>query len=235
MSASAVDPVPVGSLRAGRRRFRAMPDRLLVPGIALGVVAMAAQIIVQTIDGDLVAGSQACVRQYAGMPIATTCGPTLQRGQLAFVVGLFLFLVLAQLWVAGMNRASLDVVDDVAARGPFAGWSMLRVLPTAALVSVAITLGLVACVLPGVLIAFATRYATVSAVDRGTGAFASVKASVDLVRADLVSESRFVLRSSLLLLGGLLALVVGLFAAIPVVLLAQAERYRARVPLQIGD
>lgn len=238
MSASAVDPVPAGSLRAGRRRFRAVPDRLLVPGIALGVVAMAAQIIVQTIDGDLVAGTQACSRQYAGLPIATTCGPTLHRGQLAFVVGLFLFLVLAQLWVAGMNRACLDVVDEVAARGPFSGWNILRVLPTAALVSAAITLGLVACVLPGILIAFLTRYATVSAVDRGTGALASVKVSVDLVMADLRSESGFVVRSSLLLLGGLVSLVVGLFAAIPVVLLAQAERYRARVPLlplQAGD
>ncbi|MCW2856191.1 MAG: hypothetical protein JWR52_1806 [Marmoricola sp.] len=230
VTVSDAEPVPVGSLRAGRRRFSAVPDRMLVPGIVLAVAALAAQIVVQTLDGDLLASTQACVRTYAGLPVVTTCGPTLVRGQLAFVVGLFLFLLLGQLWVAGMNRACLDVVDDVPVRSPFAGWSLIRVLPTAAVVSAAITVGLFLCVLPGVLIAFATMYATTSAVDRGTGALASIKVSVDLVLGDLRRESGFALRSTGLLLVGLLCLVVGLFAAIPVVLLAQAERYRARVP-----
>lgn len=220
-----------GTLRTGRRQFLTGPDRLLVPGIVLAVAALAAQIVVQTVDGDIVAGTQACARQYAGLPVATTCGPTVLRGQLAFVVGLFLFLLLGQLWVAGMNRACLDVVDGVPARGPFAGWNIWRTLPTAALVAAATTIGLFLCVLPGLLIAFGTRYATLAAVDTGSGPFRSVKASIDMVLGNLKSETGFALRSTGLLVGGLLCAIVGLFYAIPVVLLAQAERYRVGVPV----
>ncbi|MCW2784646.1 MAG: proline rich protein [Marmoricola sp.] len=226
-----VAPLAVrGVLGRARRRLVRTPDRFLVPAIVLTAGALTAQVLGQTLIGLTVAGSEGCLRVFAGKPLATTCGPTVHRGQLAFLLGLFVFLVIGQLFAAGMSRATLDAIDGAPVRGPFSGWSVVQVLPTAAAVAGAITLGAVVCLVPGLVAAFALRYAVLISVDRKVGVLASLRGSAALVFSDVTREAGFALRSTGVLLLGLLCIGIGLFVAVPTVLLAQTERYRLRVP-----
>jgi uncharacterized membrane protein len=227
--------VRTGSLRDAWRMLRARPDRVLVPTIALSVPAIAVHVLLQYLVGTGVAGSHDCPRTFAGATFAVPCGPTDVRTQQAFVIGMFCFFVVGQLVAAGLYRATLDAVDDVPVRGPYAGWSIARALPAALLVALLLTLGVMFLLLPAVLVGFFTRYVMAFVVDRGLGAGAALRASVVLVGSRFGRELGFVALAVPVLLLGALVLGIGLYVAIPVVMLAQAARYRAAHPREAAS
>lgn len=221
-----------GTLRAGWRALAAQPERILVAAIAISIPALVVHVLIELGLGVGVAGSARCVRGTGAGLVHAHCGPTDSRAQLTFVVALFTVFVLAHLVVAGMDRVVLDVVDGAPVRGPFQGWSVLRVLPLSLLLSALLTLGTLFFLLPALVLGFFTRYALLAAVDRDLGTFAAIGASVELVGGRLLPEAWFALRAAGLLLLGALLVLVGLYVAIPVVLLAQALRYRAVRPAE---
>jgi uncharacterized membrane protein len=141
------------------------------------------------------------------------------------VVGLFAFFVLAHLVVVGINRAIVDVIDGAPVSGPFVRWNLRTTLPTALALGAILTVGTLVLVLPGLILAFFTRYAIAFAAD-GASAFAAIVASFKLVATRPGSELGFAFRSVVVLLLGIAVLGIGLYVAIPVVLAAQVVRYR---------
>ncbi len=222
--------VPRGTLRAGWRTLARSPERVLVPALAILLPAVAVHVLLQYLISTRLVGSSECVRDYLGGVVYAECLPGNTRAQLGVLVGFFVIVVLAHVVVAGIGRSALDVVDGEPVRGPYAGWTLRTVLPTALLLGALLTVATLFLVLPGIVLAFFTRYTVLFVVDAGLDPLAAVAASVGLVARRLGSELGFVILSSLVLLLGLLACGIGLFLAVPVVLVAQALRYREVVP-----
>ena len=218
-----------GALRSATRLLRQQPDRIMVPAIALTVLGLVANVLLQWLIG-LAVGSTPCQRLYLGSTLTARCAGATGRAQLGVVVGLFVLFLIGHLVAAGLSRASLDLLDGRGSRGVFGGWNLLAAVPAALMISTVLTIGTVLLVLPGILAAFLTRYAMTFVVDQGLGPAAAVAASVRLVCSNLLSEVGFAVLAVLVLLLGLLALEIGLLVAVPLVLLAQVVRYRERVP-----
>ncbi len=218
------------TLRAGWRLVAGSPDRVLVATLAISLPAIVAHVLLQHLISTEVAGTSTCVRDYLGIVLYAECLPSDARGQLGVLVGLFVLFLLAHVVVAGINRAVLDVLDDVPVRGPYAGWRLRTVLPTALLLATALTVATVFLVVPGIVLMFLTRYALLFVVDQDLNPFEAVVASVQLAAGRFTSELGFAVRSVLLMLAGAVACGIGLYLAVPVVLAAQALRYREQVP-----
>jgi uncharacterized membrane protein len=220
-----------GSLRTATRLLRGNPDRILVPTVALTVLGLVANVLLQWLIG-LAVGSTACDRHYLGATLVARCAGSNGRAEVGVLVGLFVLFLIGHLVAAGLSRASLDLVDHRPSRGVFGGWNLLAALPAALLVSTLLTAATLFLVLPGIVAAFLTRYAMTFVVDQGLGVGAAIAASVRMVSGDLVGELGFAARALLVLLLGLLALGIGLLIAVPLVLLAQTLRYRDRPTAQ---
>ncbi len=219
-------PPSAGTLRAGWRVVAAAPDRILIATLAFSLPAIVVHVVLQHLISTRVAGTSPCVRDYLGTVVYAECLPTDARGQLGVLAGLFVVFLLAHLVVAGIYGALLDVLDDVPVRGPYAGWRLRSVLPAALMLATAMTLAAVFLVLPAIVLMFLTRYALLFVVDRDLNPFEAVVASVRLVAHRFASELGFAVRSVLLMLLGAIACGLGLYLAVPVVLAAQAIRYR---------
>ncbi|MFL6158931.1 MAG: hypothetical protein ACJ72D_22815 [Marmoricola sp.] len=217
-------------LRDGWRTFRTRPDRLLVPTVVLSVVAVAVHVVLQHLISTYVVATATCPRNYLGTLLQADCGPSNGRAQLGVLVGLWVIFVIAQLFGAGIDRSALDLVDGRPARGPFRGWVTGRVLVAALALGALLTINTIVLLVPGLVFAFLSRYALLFVVDQGHGTLEAVVESTRLVTSDLASELGFAVRSFAVLLLGLLLLGIGLYVAVPVVMLAQAQRFRARVP-----
>lgn len=215
-----------GSLRGAWRQLLAAPDRILVPTLVLSTAGIVVHVLAQYLLGVVVAGSSDCRRPYLDGVITATCGPTDARAQLTLLLGLLLLYAVAQVVVTGLYAASLGVVDEAPPRGPFAGWPRPRVLLGVLVLAFLLTINTVFLLLPAVVLGFLVRYVPLFLLD-GLGPVAAVVASTRLVGSHLGSELWFVVRATGLLLGGLLLLGVGLYVAVPVVLLAQTQRYRS--------
>jgi len=218
---------PRGNLRAGWRTLARSPERILVPAIAISLPATAVHVLLQYLISTRVAGTSECVRDYLGGVLYAECAPGNTRAQLGVLVGFFVLVVLAHVVVAGVSRAVLDVLDDEPVRGPYAGWSLSTVLPAALLLGAMLTMASVFLVLPAIVLAFFSRYALLFVVDTGLNPIAAIVASFQLVSRRFASELGFAVRSLLVMLLGVLACGIGLYVAVPVVLIAQGLRYRS--------
>lgn len=224
-----VEPAHAGSIRAAWRRLLAAPDRVLLPTLVLSTLGVLGHVVVQQLIGLSVVGSARCAQRYLGHPLVVGCGPTPAREQLGVVVALATIFAIGHLVVAGVDRTVLDLVDDAPPRGPFAGYRVLPVLVLAGVLGPALAVATLFCFVPGLVLAFFTRYALLFVTDQRLGPVAAVLASTRFVAADLAGELRFAGLAFGTLVLGVLALGVGAYVAVPVVLLAQAGRYRARV------
>lgn len=225
--ATSARPPSVGTLRAGWRVVATAPDRILVATLVLSLPAIVAHVLLQHLISTRVVGTSTCVRDYLGTVLYADCLPADTRAQLGVLAGVFVLFLLAHLVVAGIDRAVLDVLDGVPVRNPYAGWRLRTVLPAALLLATAMTVATVFLVLPAVVLMFLTRYALLFVVDRDLNPFEAVVASVQLVAGRFAGELGFAVRSVLLMLLGAIACGIGLYLAVPVVLAAQALRYRS--------
>lgn len=218
-----------GSLRSGWRSLIAEPHRILIPTLVLSTGGVVLHVLAQFAVG-FAAGSRVCKRPYLDQMLDARCGPNDADGPLIVLVGLVLLYVVGQLVVTGLYRACLDVTDHVPARGPFRGWVTSRVIAAAALFGVLLGINTIFLVLPAIVLGFLIRYTPLFVIDQEMGPRQALLASTRFVTSNLRSELWFVTRAVGLLLGALVLGGVGLFAAVPVVLLAQTQRYRVAYP-----
>lgn len=219
VTTTATTEAPAGSLRSGWRVLLAEPDRVLVPTGVLVLCGTVLQVLGQYAISETVATSRHCTRLYLGQPVPVDCGPSNARAQLALVLGVVVLVTIAHLVVAGIYRVALG--------GRACGRQVVgRVVATSLLVAVLITVSAAFLLVPALVVGFLTRYALLFVLDQEQSPWAAVVSSARLVTSRLRSELGFVLRAGALLIAATLLLGVGLVVAVPVVLVAQVQRYQ---------
>jgi hypothetical protein len=147
------------------------------------------------------------------------------------VVGLVfqLFSAVVQVYFTlGSVRVCLNIVrgqeaslrDLVVPPGTF-----LRGFAANALVGLGTILGLVLCIVPGVVFALGSVFAQYGVVDRELGPIEAIQESWRLTEGERLSVLGFFLACAGVGIVGVLACCVGLFAALPVISLATATVY----------
>lgn len=217
-----------GTLRAGWRTFIGNAEAILVATLVLSTTGVVVHVLLQYLLGVGVAGSSDCARPFLDQVLRARCGPTDARAQLTLLLAMFALYAVGQLVVAGLYRACLDAVDRAPVRSPMRGWVTAGMVGAVVLAAALLTISTVFLVLPAIVLGFLIRYAPLFVLDQRMGPAAALVASTRFVVADLGAEIAFAARATVLLLAGLLLLGLGLYVAVPVVLLAQTHRYRAR-------
>lgn len=141
----------------------------------------------------------------------------------------FIGQVITTLAAAGLLKMGFDAVDgkEVSIGTMFEGWDKLQVLIASLIVGAATFIGIVLCVIPGIIVAFLTAFTTAFVVDRKLGAVEAIKASFDLIKANVGPVILWFLLSFVCVVVGAIACGVGLLVAIPVVVISQAYTVRA--------
>lgn len=153
-------------------------------------------------------------------------------GGIGFGFGTFLFVAVVVLAAVLVQAAYLNVALRVSAGQPIQVADFFRlpnlgkVIPTALLVGLATGIGYALFVIPGIIVAFFATFAIAFALDRGLGAVDAIKASVDLVKNNVVPVILLVLAVYVVnAIGGALC-GVGVLASYPVAYVAVAFMYR---------
>lgn len=129
-----------------------------------------------------------------------------------------------------------DTADLSALWHPRPFWKFLG---TSILVGLAIAIGFVLLIVPGIIAAIFFMFATVIVIDRDLGPIEAMKESMRIGRGYRWSLLGFLVLLALIALLGLLALFVGLLVAVPVTTLAFIHAYRVlsgtdgRTPLPV--
>jgi uncharacterized membrane protein len=137
--------------------------------------------------------------------------------------------VISQLISAGVTKASLEIVDG---RRPelgtaFQGYSLGQVLLASLLSGIIVFVGLVLCVIPGIIAAFLLSFTTYFVVDKSMSATEAIRASYEFTSKRIGQLLLFFLAMFAALFVGACLCGVGLLVAIPVVIIAQAYTYRS--------
>ena len=129
----------------------------------------------------------------------------------------------------GVTALYLRAHDDVASARIADLWQPKFFWPFLALsilTFVAVVLGLIAFIIPGIIISLALALAGQLMIDRGLGPIEALKESARLTKGHRLSLLWLGLASALLNIVGILALLVGLFVTVPVTMLAFVHAYR---------
>jgi uncharacterized membrane protein len=140
----------------------------------------------------------------------------------------FLWTVMSAVMQAGIARGVLAITDgrpfEVATMFKFD--NVVTVVIAGLLVGVASGIGLILCVIPGLIVLFFSQFYVWFIVDKQLGAVDSIKASFSLVNKNVGTMVLFFLASLLAYIVGAILCGVGLLVAVPVVYLAQGYAYR---------
>lgn len=201
---------PRAALSYGWERFADSPATLMVPMIVVFVGLVVAGLGLELLLVHVPLGSG-------------TTGGLLVSG----LSGALMFLVY-QLLAAGLYRGALRVVDGrpFAAGELFEGWDKTQVLIASVLTALAVGVGTMLCVVPGLVVAFLTQFTLLFVVDRGLPALEAIRASVRLVTEHPGAGVAFYLLSAAVTLIGALLCGVGLLVTVPVVLIGYAYTFR---------
>ena len=129
---------------------------------------------------------------------------------------------------AGIIKASLGLTrgQKVDLGSAFNGINWGQVIVASLLIGVGTFVGLLLCVLPGIVWIFMTWYTLYFVIDRDMSAVDAIKASIGLVKDNLGPLLLFFLAAVAAYIVGACLCGVGLLAAIPVVVIAQAYTFR---------
>lgn len=146
---------------------------------------------------------------------------------LSFLFGA-LSLVVNLVIQSGIIKASLALTrgQKVDIGSAFSGINWAQVILAALVIGVLTFIGLILCILPGLVVIFFTSYTLYFVIDRGQDAVTAIKSSVALVKDNFGVLILFFLASLAAYVVGAILCGVGLLAAIPIVVLAQAYTFR---------
>lgn len=131
-------------------------------------------------------------------------------------------MAFSAMWI----RGALNVANGQRFGNLTQGIAWLQVFIAALIVSVATTIGIILCVLPGVLVAVLTMFTNYFIIDKNQSALDAIKSSFTLVKDNVGAVVLFILLAFAVSLVGLLACCIGIIVAAPIVILAQTYTYR---------
>ena len=161
----------------------------------------------------------------------TVSGVNVQYGAASLAVmfiGYILLLAVTFYMAAGMLTGCLDIADGkpVSIGTFFKPRNIGPVILTILLVFVGVSIGTIACIIPGIIFGFLAQFALMYAIDKSLSPVDAIKASIATVRANVgPAILAWLVQYAITLVGELLC-GVGLLAALPVALLIQVYTYR---------
>jgi uncharacterized membrane protein len=190
----------------------------------LGPIALV--VLILLVVGAVVQGIQFAIT--AGMN--NTEGGTPSSFAIWSVSALFSLLttVLSLVIQAAVIKGALDITHGRTLQigTMFSGIDYLQVILAAIVIGVAATIGLILCIIPGLVVIFFSAYTNYFIIDQRMSALDAIKASFGFVNRYLGTLIGFFLVCLLAYIIGAVLCLVGLLVAIPVVLLAQAYTFR---------
>jgi uncharacterized membrane protein len=219
---------PVTAIQYGWAKFTKSPSTLLVPALIVLVINIVLSGIVYFVLNGIFLGTHDCTRTVFGTKLDTQCGPgffmTIFVGALSSGVSTFI----TSMFGAGLIKSALNVADGLPVNpGDVLGYATKpAVVTTAAMLGVLSFVGTLLCYLPAIVISFLTVFAMFYVVDKGLAGVEAIKASVSLVTSHLGETILFYLLAAVCLIVGAILCLVGLLAAVPVVLAGAAYTFR---------
>jgi len=200
------------ALGYGWKKFVAAPGNLLLPMLVAWVGVLVVGVIVDLL----------------------ILRPTLNSGaglfftELIYALAYALIFVVLQILTAGIWRGALRITDghSFGVGELFDGFDKAQVVIAALLVALGTFVGLVLCIIPGVIFAFLTMFTIPFVVDRQMTAMDAIKASIQLVRENVGNTFLYFLLAYVVTLIGACLCLVGLLVAYPVVLVGYAYTFR---------
>ena len=210
---------PVEAIAYGWRGF----TRNLAPFLVLTAVALAIGLAFSLLSNVITTGSVLGIEEYDSSP---DLGEMLARQGVSLGLS-FVSSVIS--WVIGvaMMRGALDVADtghtDLGAMFTRISWG--AAVGAALLTTLAIWAGIIACVIPGLIIGFLLWFVLPAVVD-GESATGALGASFRFTTERLGDVLLFFLLSIAVLVAGVCACGVGLLVATPVLMIGMAYTWR---------
>ena len=200
----------------GWRKFTENVGPLLIAMVLIFIAVIVVQVVLGIItSGSSMMGTGATVFDFDAGDFITSL--------LAAIAFNGLFYILA----VGVSRGVLDVADGqsfdlMQALGRI---NVANALVVGLIIGALETIGYMLCFVPGILVAFFTFFSSYF-VAEGSSPVDSIRESVNLVASRLGDTFVLALLSVLVLIAGVIALLVGVLVAAPVVALAGAYAYR---------
>ena len=147
------------------------------------------------------------------------------------IMGLAIFVVFAWLLGGLYNTAFKQLRGEQIAFGDlFSGGQYLgRMLGAGLLIGIAANIGIVFCLIPGLIVLGLTFLTYPMIVEGGKGTIDAIKASIEVTKKDWVMFTVFAIALVLLAEAGAIACGVGALATLPLLFLGQALAYRDNV------
>ena len=129
---------------------------------------------------------------------------------------------------AGIIKGALALSRNqpISIGSAFSGINWGQVVLASIITGAMIFVGLILCIIPGIVVAFLTSYTLYFVIDRNMSAIDAIKASFTMVKDNVGPLLLFFLATIASLIVGACLCGVGLLAAIPIVVLAQVYTFR---------
>lgn len=206
----------------GWRAFKANVGPFVVLGLLAFLVPAVISIVAQMFQsGGSAIASEAGTRSGVGFA-AMGAG-----GFLGFAVNVAAQVV-SVFFGAALVRAALDATEGrpVDIGSAFTRWDKGQIIVLAILVAIGTMIGVLLCVLPGIVFAFFTYFANFFVVGSGQGAIDAIKASFRFTADHIGNLILLFLLCMVIAIAGACACGVGLLVAMPIVTVAAAYTFK---------
>jgi uncharacterized membrane protein len=147
--------------------------------------------------------------------------PTILGNLVSYLLGVLISMGMTAFFLAAHDNT--HAVDFTTLWHPSPYWKFFA---TSVLASLAVGIGLLLLIVPGLIAMVLFMFSTFLVIDRGLGPIEALKVSMEMTRGNRWPLFGFILLCMLIIFVGVLALGVGLLVAIPIVGLAVAYAYR---------
>jgi len=221
---------PVEAIQYGWAKFTKSPSTLLVPVLILAAVVIVLEVVGFFIMNATLLDTGDCTvtSTTSGVKFNDCGGPGFFTTLFAYaLIGLVVSLVASAL-SAGVIKSALNVVDgkEVNAGDVLSYATKPEVLTTAAIIAVATSIGSFLCYVPGLVVGFLTMFAMFYVVDKQLAPVDAIKASISLVTSKIGETILFYVLAIVVVVVGAILCLIGLLAAIPVVVAGAAYTFR---------
>ena len=218
----------VSAIQYGWAKFTKSPSTLLVPALLVLLAVIVVDGIFQVIIRGALLGTHDCTRTIFGTQVDTQCGPGFFTTVFVSALGGLVASFIGQLLGAGLIKSALNVADgkSVNAGDVFGYATKPPVVATAAIVAAATFVGSLLCYVPGLIVGFVTMFAMFYVVDKDMAPMDAIKASISLTTSRRGDTILFYVLGIVVIIVGAILCLVGLLAAVPVVLAGAAYTFR---------
>jgi len=218
------------SIKYGWATFTKSPGTLLVPAIVVLLSVVVVEVAIQLVLDGIFLGTHDCTKTFFGQQVDTKCGPGFGLTLLVNAIGSGIGTFVSTLLIAGLIRSALNIVDGQPALdigGVFSWASKPAVVQTALVLGALTFVGSLIVYVGALVVGILTAFTLYFVVDKNLAGVEAVKASASFVIGKIGDLVLFYVLSIVVVIVGFIACLVGIFVAIPVLMVAAAFTFRA--------